>query len=153
MEYQLMFSNSTSDFNFSDEPITFGPFPIGKRTFVLKECSEATFTAYANSIKKALRRSTEDTKILYQDGGQEADTLLLQRCLFEVVGEKQIPTPLAYIEDLPRRISSKLYAKIREISGMDDEQETIEFLTSRIESDKKKLADLNEGKETVIKNG
>lgn len=151
MEYQLM-PNSANDFNFSDEPIVFGPFSIGKRSFVLKECSEAAYTAYRNSINRSVRRSNEDTKLVYQDGGQEADTLLIQRCLYEVVGEKQVPVTLVFVEELPRKISSKLYDKIREISGMDDEEETIALLEKRIESDKKKLADLNEGKDTVAKN-
>lgn len=152
MEYQLMSSNTVSDLNFSDEPIVFGPFSIGKRSFVLKECSESAYTAYRNSINKSVRRSNEDTKLIYQDGGQEADTLLIQRCLYEIIGEKQHPVTLTFVEELTRRISSKLYDKIREISGMDDETETLEFLEKRIESDKKKLADLNEGKDTAAKN-
>ncbi len=152
MEYQPISTiTATEDFNFSDEPVKYGPFSIGKRTFILHECTEAAFTAYRNIVSKSVRRD-DDTKTIYQNGGQEADAMLIQRCLYEVTSGKEIPTPLAFVEDLPRKISSKLYQKIREISEFDKEEETIELLTKRIASDTEKLNALNEGKDTAAKN-
>ena len=133
--------------NVSLEPTKI-PFSLGGRSFILREASEDAYTAYRNVVSKALH--FKEGGGAYQDGGNEADTVLIQRCTFEVItngqgGTSEVPVKVDFIRGLPRRITGPLYKKIREISGMDEDIETVEFLTKRIEADTKKLATLNKG--------
>lgn len=138
------------DFNFSAEPIKV-PVTIDGKKYVLREASEDAYTAYRNVTVKSVRYNEGGGA--YHDGGQEADTLLLQRSLFEVAENNgtELPTKLDFVRGLPRRITKPLYTKLREISGLADEEETVEFLTNRIERDTKKLDKLKKG-ESQAKN-
>lgn len=138
------------DFNFSAEPVSI-PVTINSKQYILKECSEDAFTAYRNVSQKAM--TLVDGKLV-SEGGAEADTLLLQRCLFEVVGEDKPnpPVKLEFIRGLPRRITKPLYNKLRQMSGFDEDEETVDFLTKRIEHDTKKLKALKANEATDAKN-
>lgn len=143
-----------NEFNFigdSAEPREYGPFGIGKdKTYVLTEPSEDAYTAYRNISMRAMKLVEGDTTV--SDGGQEADTTLVQKCLFEILPSgARVPTKLDFVRALPRRITFRLYKKVRELGDMDSEQETEEFLTKRIAADQKKLTRL-QGKETPAKN-
>lgn len=136
-------------FNFSAEPIKI-PVKINSEDYVLTEASEDAFTAYRNVSQKAMKLIDGH---LVSDGGQEADTVLVQRCLFKIIeGKPSLPVELAFIRGLPRRITKPLYNKIREISGFDEDEETAAFLTKRIEQDTKKLAILKNNEATDSKN-
>lgn len=145
-----MNANTTEDFNFSVEPVSFGPFAIGSKQYVLKEATEDAYTAYRNVSMRAMRLVDGNTTV--SEGGSEADTLLVQRCLFEIMGEgKEVPVKLDFVRGLSRKTTSKLYAKVRAISGMDEDEETKEFLEKRVKRDTEKLAKLAKD-ETPVKN-
>lgn len=141
-------------FNVSAEPITFGPFTItfppekgGPVQLVLHEASEAAHNAYKAVTVKAMRvsaRENSDERKASFDGGQEADAVLVSKCLFKVVGGSLQPVDLNFVLGIPRRITKRLYAKVRQMSAMDEDEETIEFLTSRVESDRRKIAAIRE---------
>ncbi len=147
---------SDTDFNFSAEPVKI-PVTINGNPYVLREASEDAYTAYRNVSAKSIKHNEDGGA--YFDGGQEADTLLLQRCLFEVLknssGDVEQPVKLDFVRGLPRRITKTLYLKLREMSGLDEESETVETLTKRIEKDTKRLARLKSAEakgETPAKN-
>jgi hypothetical protein len=138
------------EFSFSIAPTVFGPFKIGTHLFVLKEATEAAHIDYRDTMMRSMRASESKTgeKIATVTGGSDAESVLIMRCLFRRTentngGTTDAQVPLDFVRALPRRITSKLYAKVREISGMDEEQETEEFLTKRIESDRAKLETLS----------
>lgn len=137
------------EFNFSAEPVSF-PVTISDKKYILKEASEDAFTAYRNVSQKAMKLMDGH---LVSDGGQEADTVLVQRCLFEILDTGvHVPTKLDFVRGLPRRITKPLYSKIRQMSGFDEDEETVEFLTKRIEQDTKKLDILKKNEATDSKN-
>ncbi len=144
-------STSATDFNFSLEPLTYGPFQLGKDMYLLREASEDAYTSYRNISTKSLKLLDNGSTV--SEGGQEADTILVQKSLFLILpGGAEVPAKLDFVRGLPRRITSHLYKKVREMSGMNEDEETVEFLTKRIERDTKKLKGLKEGKETEAKN-
>lgn len=141
----------TEDFNFSVEPRQFGPFSIGNDQFILKEASEAAHIAYKDATTKGIRVSGKDIESMSAsvDGTSQADAILVQKCLFKVkqtnnpeLPVQYLPSDLNYVLGLPRRITKRLYAKVRDLSGMDAEQETADFLRSRIAKDQERLAKL-----------
>lgn len=145
-----MSTQCTDDFNMSAEPIKFGPFTItlppnkgGEKKCILCEATEAAHNAYKAVTVRAMRVSADvdgTERRASLEGGQEADATLVARCLFVVKDDgSEHPVTLDFVLGLPRRITLRLYKKIRDISGMDEDEETVEFLTHRITSDQKKL--------------
>lgn len=139
---------SDAEFNFSLAPQVFGPFKIGDVSYILKEATEAAHIAYRDATMRSMRvaEDSKGEKIASVAGGSEADTILIAYCLFRRSPDPGNPSfppdatvPVEFVKSLPRRITSKLYFKVRELSGMDEDQETKDFLTKRIEGDKKKL--------------
>lgn len=139
-------SNEQDDvFNFSTEPVYYD-FSIGSVQYRIREASEEGIIAYKNcSLQHLVAREQGDNKVLSASGGADADSILISKCLFRLEGDKEISIPVSTIKALPHKITSRLYKWIRKNSGMDEEQETEEFLTKRIASDTKKLAALKEG--------
>lgn len=137
-------------FNFSAQPQVFGPFAIGSDQYVLREASEDAHIAYRDVSMRAMSLSGDSSSQKARiEGGAEADAVLVSKCLFKLdptvlLNDKptERPVTVQFVRTLPRRIVSKLYNKVRELSGMDEDEETEQFLTARIESDRKKLAAL-----------
>lgn len=132
-------------FNFSTEPL-YWDFSIGDTKYRLKEAGEDGVIAYKNcSLQHLVAHEKGESKILSASGGAEADSILISKCLFTLEGDNETPVSPQKVKALPHRITSRLYKWIRKNSGMDEEQETEEFLAKRIASDTKKLASLKEG--------
>lgn len=153
--------DSPDSFNMSAEAKVFGPFTIsgvpgGDKRLVMVEASEAAHIAYRDaSTNGMVIRGNEksDEREATVKGANVADAILVAACLVEVNTDG---TPVSvdpntkhpktvsvdWVKGLPRRITSRLYAKVRMMSGMDEDQETEEFLTKRIETDTRKLARL-----------
>lgn len=159
------------EMNMSAEPQSFGPFTItlppkqgGPRQFLLTEASEKAHTTYRNVTRRAMRMSmsekTEERRAQIE-GGEEADATLVAACLFEVMVNPSNPRDFSFksvdpasgqpnsmsvgfVMGLPRRITKRLYDKVRVLSAMDEDEETVDFLRKRIESDQKKVARLTE---------
>jgi hypothetical protein len=144
----FVFSLEPKEFHFSIPHVT------GERRFVCREASEKAHTRYRNVTMKALTFRGDDKERTGQfSGGAEADTKLVAECIFEKTLKpgpegKMVPglSPVSEVEvaGWPRRITSRIYNWIKANSGMDDEEETEEFLVARIESDQAKLARIRE---------
>lgn len=153
-------STHDEDFNMSAAPQTFGPFTLTfekgpERTFILHEVYERDFNTYQGVSRNAMTLQVGDNGERQGrfTGGEEADAVLVASCMVEVVvnpdrsyapkavdGDgKPIHVTPAFVQSLIRRVSSRLYRKVRTMSGMDEDHETVEFLKSRIKSDKEKL--------------
>ncbi len=137
----------SEDFNFSLEPKQFGPFSIGEKQFILREATEAAHVAYKNEGMKGVKVTgkTIDSMSAAIEGTNMADTILVQKCLFEIVKSNNPEIPvrynqvdLGYVLNLPRRITQRLYAKVRHLSGMDAE-ETPEAIKKQIEALQQRL--------------
>lgn len=150
------------EFVYSAAPKTFGPFTIvvpnkPERKFVLYEASEAAHTAYRDATASGMRitvnEKTEERQGVMSGVGK-ADAVLTGMCLVEVRPESNtdnivpvaldrdgnpVPVGTTYVMSLPHRISGNLYRKVRQMSGMDEDGETVEFLKKRITSDQAKL--------------
>lgn len=147
---------STNVFNFSLEPQSFGPFSITDKTgkassFLLREASEAGHIAYRDATMRGMmiRKEEGATAEASVTGGADADAILVARSLFRLTPgasddapQIENPVTLEFVKGLPRRITARLYSKVRELSGMDEDQETVEFLSKRIKSDHAKLSKL-----------
>lgn len=143
--------------NFSTEPIKWY-FAIDGISYVVKEASEDAYTSYRNATMQHLKviESKEGNQGSFT-GGAEADTILVTKCLFKVEkngeAEREVPVPIHFVKGLKRSITSRLYQWIRKNSGMDEEQETVEFLTKRIQDDTKKLERLKKDGGVLGKDG
>lgn len=126
--------------NFSTE-LVYWDFMLNNEKFRLKEALETAHIAYKNVAIQNMKVSEEKGGEF--TGGADADAVLVSKCLFKLVEDsKEQPIQLHFVKSLPRKIFTRLYTWIRKNSGMDEEQETEEFLTKRIASDTTKLANL-----------
>lgn len=164
-------SKFQSDLNDNAAPQSYGPFTLTfpdkqdksklvERHFIIEEAREDDHSRYQGVTRQSMQFSTKDgeEKKAVMVGGDEADATLIASCMYEVDGEglpksldsKQQPTrvPVSFIQSLVYRVSKRLLAKVRELSNMDNDEETVEFLTARIKSDQSKLAKLNAGEPT-----
>lgn len=152
-------------FDMSAEPRMFGPFTIEglpdpqdprrkiAKKFIIREIYEKSHSRHqAQSLKgmEAVRDEQGHVKLSMSGTGASAsDAAYTASCLFEVEvvynGDtveivKETPTTPSFIESLPHRIAKRLHVKAREISGANEDEETTETLTSRIDQDLKTLA-------------
>lgn len=130
-------------FNFSTEPV-YMDFSIDGKSYRLREAGEGGIIAYKNcALQNLVAKEVGDSKTVSASGGAEADAILISQCLFTLgEGGKESSVSLQRVKELPYRITVRLYKWIRANSGMDEEQETQEFLTKRIQSDSDKLTKL-----------
>lgn len=150
-----------SDFNMSAEPQVFGPFTISgipsptsenpKATrlahFLLREVGEKGHSRYMSQSLRgmAVKEGDDGKKTLSMEGANLADSHLTASCLFEVTVDSdntvitEKPCTPEFVQSLPHRIAARLYKKARDLSGMNEDEETVEFLEKRIASDTKRL--------------
>ncbi len=120
-----------------------------KESYILREASEAAHIAYRDITARSMRMGETDKgeKNVSVLGGSDADSVLLAYCLFRRLTSSQgaisdTPVPLEFVKALPRRVTSKLIEQLRTLSGMDEDQESDEFLSKRIAADTVKLETL-----------
>lgn len=109
---------------------------IKKVQYVLKEADEAASIKFRNFMSR---------NVTYQEGGVarienqgEAPALLVSLCLFKVSQDREgkdvhVPVHIADIKKWKTSLVSSLYRKARQISGMDDEEETVESIDKQID--------------------
>jgi len=124
------------------EPIVFDlamqevSYTIGEENYTLKEASGAVIVQYDNARYSKTRLTGGKVSGLGNMG--DLDPLLVSLCLF--LGDATVPVPLTVIKNWPSRIVKALAEKVKEISGLEieDEEETIKDLEKRIEEMKAK---------------
>lgn len=112
------------ELDFSDHrpvclPVTLPPEKEGGpvRRYVLREASEEATIAYNNVFTSAARM--DGAKVVGMGGISEADAVLLSHCLFRVEPDgKEYRVLLSQVKALPHRITGKLAAKAKEVSGL-----------------------------------
>lgn len=117
---------------------------IGKKKYVLREASEDAACKYRNASTNCARM---DNGRVTGISGPIADVepILVSLCLFEVYEhqreQKERPVTLQQVRSWPARNVKPLFDRIIEISGL-REEEDVEALERRIETDRERLASL-----------
>lgn len=115
------------------------PVEIDGTQFLLKEASGAAVAQFRNhTISKARMR---DGEVVGIDGGvADAESLLVSLCLYQLQDGKEVAAvPLASVRAWPSRITSALFKRIKEVSGMDEDAATPEKLKAEMEKLKRQL--------------
>lgn len=133
-------------FTVSAEP-TYYKFTFGSTSYIVREALEGAHVAYKDVTQQAIRMSGDQRaqSATFAAGGSKDDAMLISRCLFRYVEGKEEPISLEEVLGLPRKLTARLLKWIRHNSGMDEDEETIEFLERRIASDTGKLERLKGG--------
>ncbi len=124
------------------EPIEV-PVSIGKHKYVLREASGAAACKWRNAQLKASK--IVDGKVSGLEGMPDTEPLLISYCLFCVdsTGAVTQTVPLEIIRGWPYRIQRGLFAKLKEISAL-EEKETKATLEKRQKEVTDKLKGLEE---------
>lgn len=112
------------DFVLQAEPTVFGPFKIGPDDYVLVGADEGAHSAYKNATMRGMQviADEKDNKTVTSRGTAEADAILISKCLFKLVNGQRQAVDVKFVNSLPRQSSKRLYEKVREISGMDEDE-------------------------------
>jgi hypothetical protein len=127
-------------FDFSNlEPIEIAISYKGQNYF-LREASEDAHKQYRS---RAMKCYSTDGQIKNPDLVAETPQWFVQQCLYtESGGDSSKRIAIDIIKSMPTRIVSKLFTKLRKISGMDEEELTAEELRRRIDELQKKLEEV-----------
>ncbi len=137
------------EMNFDLTPITV-PVTIGGKKYVLKEASGDAAVKYRNCLLKATKLGPEG-KPSSIDGMADAEPLLVSLCLFQIatsvnkLGDAvtaELPVPIHVVRGWKNQVQKGLFARIKEISDL-DENETKEILEKRLAETQRKLDALN----------
>jgi hypothetical protein len=136
------------------EPIEI-PVTIGEEAYILREADEAAAAMYKDANLRALQyEQTEDkkVKITGNNGTSHTRALLVSRCLFQIVKDKEgKPTdemervPLDDIRGWKPEVVRKIFERIVLISKIKDEEETEDNILQQIGELEGKLALLRKG--------
>lgn len=143
------------------EPMDFDLAPIripvtvrGKR-YILSDATAGAVVQYRNALMKSTRMI--DGKVSGVEGMADAEPLLVSLCLSNLSkddplapatdpGGNPVPVGIAVVKSFPSSAMKILFDRIKEISGLNDD-ESEETLAKRIEVDQKKLASMRAGGE------
>lgn len=109
------------------------PVRIGGAKYTLREASGDAAVRWRNAILKTTRIT--DGKPSGIDGMADTEPLLVSLCLFDEGGKN---VPITTVRGWPQRVQSALFAKVKEISGLNPEEDTrASLLEARAEIDRK----------------
>ncbi len=120
--------------------------------YLLCEADGEAVRMYKNLSMRAARYN-EEGKLQSIEGLADVETQLVGDCLFTMNSNREPDKKvgLAFAKKMGNRILKPMFEFVKKVSEIDEEQETIEFLEKRIESDTKKIKKLRE--ENSLKNG
>lgn len=129
-----------NDLDFSNlQPIEI-PIPYGNDTFYLRESSEDCHKQYR---ARAMKCYGTDGAIKNPDMAAETPQWFVQQNLFkEPGGDVNKRVDMKVVKEMPTRIISKMFTKLRKISGMDQEDMTAAQIREKIEELQKQLEEV-----------
>ncbi len=128
------------DLDFTNLEPTEIPIPYGSNIYYLRESTEDTNKQYRS---RAMKCYGTDGAIKNPDMVAETPQWFVGQCLFTEPGgdvTKRVKSDI--IKSMPTRIVSRLFAKVRKISGMEGDEDTVESLTKQIAELTKRLEEL-----------
>ena len=143
-----------SEIRFDDlTPISI-PVTLGAKSYVLKEATGDASTRYKNALMSSTKMG-KDGKPSHVEGLANVEPLLVSLCLFESYevrgGElKERPVTESFIRGLPGKIQKKLFEKVKEISGL-SEEDTLETLEKQQAELSEKIAALREKQQSELR--
>lgn len=118
------------------------PVSIGGEKHVLCEADGAVAEKYKNAILNGVTLS--DGKATSLKNMASVESLLVSLCLYRIDGETRIRVGVERIQTWPSRIKKDLFDKIKQISELDEEEETEESLVKQIADLQAKLEKVKE---------
>jgi hypothetical protein len=129
-----------SDLNFDIAPVTIQVNIFGV-SYVLREASGDATCKYHNFMSE--NTELKDGQPYRYHNFADREPLLVSLCLYDATNIT--PVQLEVVRSWPSRVVEKLFEKVKEISGMNAEEETKETLLKRLDEINKKLAALEKG--------
>jgi hypothetical protein len=125
---------------------------IKGQKLLLCEADGEAVRMYKNLSMRAAKYGA-DGKVESIEGLADVETQLVGDCLFTMTtqGEPDKKVGLVFAKKLNNRILKPLFEFVKKVSEIEDDQETVEFLEKRIQSDTEKIKKLK--KDNPLKNG
>lgn len=127
------------------------PVRIAGKDYVLRETTGDASCKWRNALLAATKLGS-DGKPTSLSGMADSEPLLVSLCLFEVYDQggerKERSVPLGVVRAWPYRLVKALFNRAKQISHLDEEQESEEALLSRMEADRGKLRALQQAAST-----
>lgn len=118
------------------------PVTVGGKKYVLREATGDAACRYRNALLKSTKLGPEG-KPSHIDGMADVEPLLVSLCLYEKTDPERL-VALHLVRSWPSRIQKALFAKVKEISEL-DERDTAETLEKQLAETQRKLAELKNG--------
>jgi len=121
---------------------------IDSKTYLLREASGDASVKYRNACLSATK--VKDGKVSGFDGLADVEPLLISFCLYERKedGTRGNRVKLDKIRAWPARVQKALFEKTKEISELDEDEETVESLEKKLKEAREKETE----KEETVKN-
>jgi len=129
-------SEELLDFSTSRKEVT---VHIDKQPFILVEASGEAVVFYRNFILE--RTTLKDGSASKLRGIADAEPEILSRCLFKVDGDERKNVSVGTIKSWPNRIQKALFDRLKDISDLDVDEETVEDLEKKLEKLRQKEED------------
>lgn len=95
------------------------PVKVGGKQYTMKEASSGTATAYKNMVINNTKMGP-DGKPQSMKNVADAEPFLVSKCLWDSNNKNP---DLYEVREWPSRVTTQLFEKIKEISGMDQDDE------------------------------
>jgi hypothetical protein len=127
----------SNELNFDSLTLIEVPVKIQGKTYTLREANGDAAVAYRNASLRGM--TLEDGKVKKLDGIASVEPLLVSMCLFFIDDdgvEKNVDE--LTVRSWPGRVVKAIFNKAKEISELDEEEDTVESLDKQIEALEKK---------------
>jgi hypothetical protein len=123
---------TVKDLDFSDLEVIELTIPIFDKVFILREASGDAGTKYKNACLNAMK--VTKGQVAGFNRLADVEPLLISFCLFykNDDGTRGTLVPIDKIRAWPYKVQNALFEKAKEISGIQDENDTVESLEERL---------------------
>lgn len=126
-------------FNFDTDDDKPAEMPVRYRgkQYVIREASGAAAAAYRNCVFKSTKLGP-DGKPERIEGLGDAEAVLVQGCLFEVLDRKEGGDPvtgvvaLGFVKGMPNRVLKPLFDWVQEVSGLKEQPQTVDDINKHV---------------------
>lgn len=117
------------------------PVKIDGVEYTLEEASGDVACKYRNRFLECTK--LENGKVIGVQGTADLEPFLVSMCLWHMAeGGKKTNVPAVTIRSWPSKIQTQLFKRAKDISGIAEEEETIESLQKKLDAAKKKKEEL-----------